>query len=119
MMTETQVKEIWGEDPPIYCPHCNICNDGVTHFRGYLYNPCDNGCCTTLACTRCKCLFKLTDLGNAWENDHFPDWSKLRGHNFFSMWMLKLPGSVYRFLHEIFNLEWRIRKACRRKQQPS
>lgn len=43
-----------------YCPKCNFSKDG-TKFCGELFNPCDSGCCTTLACMECKTVYFLKE----------------------------------------------------------
>lgn len=65
--------------PDIFCPRCNIDKDVVSHSRGQLYNPCDSGCCSTLACKCCGHVFTLRDHGRAWQDgeESLVDWRKL------------------------------------------
>ena len=45
-----------------FCPVCNFDEDGATLFQGQLFNPCDPGCCTSLACPVCGRVYKLVEV---------------------------------------------------------
>lgn len=48
--------------PVVFCPHCNFDEEGATTFAGELFNPCDPGCCCTLACPKCGRVYKLVEV---------------------------------------------------------
>ena len=45
----------------VYCPKCAW--NAAGFFRGTpeLYNPCDPGCCTALACPQCQTVYKIVE----------------------------------------------------------